>query len=133
MTTGEEVLRLEGARGAYWMVDQSALMICRWAPGKPVRFYNRFGTRFEETKWNVPADAEALIASEAYIAVRVGGTTGVFRRDGSRVESRVLPRWQEGVFVRDSLILMPADGPGFWVYHAVTLELQWTAVDESSR
>ena len=129
-TTEEEVLRLAGERGAHWMLDQGALTICRWSAGKPVRFYNRFGGQHVETKWKVPENTEALIASESYIAVRVGETTGVFRRDGTRVESATLPRWEEGVFVRESLVISPLGGRGFWVYHAVTLELQWSAVDD---
>lgn len=129
ISTGDVVLTLPGEGGANWSFGTDALTLCRWKAGEPVQFFNRFTTKSIETSWNLPERVQALAASEHHVAVRVGETTGLFHRDGSAVQHRRLPLWNDGFFMKDSLIVSSSQSgnDGIWAFHLITLELVWSS------
>lgn len=109
-TTAAPLAYLPGKEGYHWAVGFRGELVCLWSPGKPLILFNPFLFRKPEdavqSPWPIPETTESLALGSEFLALRLGSQTQVWTRSGDIVRGSGLPRWDEGFFQGNLLLLL---------------------------
>ncbi len=131
-STGEIVAEFGGEPNTLWAFGFRGRAACRWKPGGEVRVFSITAPAGSDVGWRVPRETESLAIGPDRILIREGDLTALFALDGSPIASRTLSEWDEGYFVRGTIVLTrhAENDTSVWVVDAKTLTPIWQAHED---